>query len=201
MAGKSVHYALAEPKRAAIVELLRRRGPLDARELGAAVGLHPNTVRSHLDVLREAKLVGSQAERTARVGRPRLVFEALRSPPEAEHELLAAALAESLWELPDGTARAEAAGEAWGRRIAAGRAPATVVDLLEERGFDPERTGSELRMHRCPFAELAESYPEVVCALHLGLLRGAQRELGDAEVVEELRPFVEPHLCVATLSR
>ena len=49
--------------------------------------------------------------------------------------------------------------------------------LLRRRGFAPERPDG-LVMHRCPFRELAERYPRVVCSLHAGLIDGALEELG-----------------------
>ena len=54
-------------------------------------------------------------------------------------------------------------------------------------------------MHRCPFHDLAEQYPDVVCAAHRGLISGALEELGSPLGVAELEIFVEPDLCVARL--
>lgn len=76
-----------------------------------------------------------------------------------------------------------------------------VVDLLAEHGFRPEASREEIRMRACPFRELAESHPGVVCAVHQGLISGALAELGDELEVERLDAFVEPELCVARLRR
>jgi predicted ArsR family transcriptional regulator len=54
-------------------------------------------------------------------------------------------------------------------------------------------------MHRCPFHDLAESAPEVVCAVHKGLIDGALEELGSDLRVDRLDVFVEPDVCVARL--
>jgi predicted ArsR family transcriptional regulator len=54
-------------------------------------------------------------------------------------------------------------------------------------------------MHRCPFRELAEQHGAVVCALHLGLVRGALAELRSPMQVERLDPFDEPGRCTAYL--
>ena len=56
-------------------------------------------------------------------------------------------------------------------------------------------------MRRCPFHDLAESQPEIVCAVHRGLIAGALEELGSGLEVEGLDVFVEPDLCVARLAR
>jgi predicted ArsR family transcriptional regulator len=98
-----------------------------------------------------------------------------------------------------------------------------VVALLVEFGFAPEltlgdgadvpvgagaddavgargaRAGPQLRLHRCPFGQVAREQAEVVCSIHLGLMRGAFDELGVDVGVGELRPFVRPDLCVAEL--
>ncbi|MCV7196160.1 transcriptional regulator [Mycobacterium angelicum] len=66
-----------------------------------------------------------------------------------------------------------------------------------------------IRLHACPVRELARSRPEVVCAIHLGLLQGlvdkspAGGEGGPKSVrpamTAHLEPLVEPDLCVARL--
>ncbi len=54
-------------------------------------------------------------------------------------------------------------------------------------GFDPESvsddTGSTIAFTRCPFQELAEANPELVCSLHHGLVNGFVEEFGGGEVV------------------
>jgi predicted ArsR family transcriptional regulator len=76
-----------------------------------------------------------------------------------------------------------------------------VVELLDAQGFAPASSGTEIRMRRCPFHELAETHPEVVCAVHRGLISGALGELGSTLDVDSLDVFVEPDLCIARLRR
>lgn len=54
-------------------------------------------------------------------------------------------------------------------------------------------------MRRCPFHDLAETSPEVVCAVHRGLISGALAELGQQLVVKELEIFPRPDVCIARL--
>jgi len=54
-------------------------------------------------------------------------------------------------------------------------------------------------MRRCPFHDLAEAQPEIICAVHKGLITGALQELGSELEVAGLDVFVEPDLCVARL--
>jgi predicted ArsR family transcriptional regulator len=86
-------------------------------------------------------------------------------------------------------------------RIGAEVAVERIVALLDEAGFEPRLApdGSHIDLHRCPFHELAEANPEVVCGVHLGLMQGALADLGAPITATSLRPFVRPGVCVATL--
>jgi predicted ArsR family transcriptional regulator len=205
-----------------IVDVLRAAdGPLDAAELAEQVGLHANTVRSHLRVLAEAGLVAARAEQRTRPGRPRLVFaatpEGTSAPAEpAGYRLLAEILASHLAASGEDSAeRAEEAGRAWGRYLVDRRPPhasatseedvASIVRLLDEFGFEPRlepaEHGHTLLMQHCPFGEVADSYRKIVCSVHLGLIQGALDELGARVEADALTPFVKPGVCSAHLER
>ena len=212
MAGRTVrHRALADPTRERLLDHLRAADrPVSVAELAQPVDLHPNTVRSHLQLLEEAELVISAPEHTGGRGRPRIVFSAVPAEAEQEHALLAASLASALEPLPDGVEIAEAAGRSWGRmmveRLEPGRKPddeaclERVASLLRRRGFAPEASDKELVMRRCPFRELAERYPRVVCSFHAGFIDGALGELGSGTSLESLEAWVTPSTCVARFS-
>jgi len=208
----SEHRALADERRARIVKELQAAGRgLDTRELAAALSVHPNTVRWHLGILRDAGIINARPAPRAAPGRPRILYTlaatgAARAPDE--HRLLATMLAGALSRVGDAPARAEDAGRAWGQHLlareplAAPRGDAAVpevVGLLEQQGFSPEAKGCEIHMRSCPFHDLAESHPEVVCAVHKGLISGGLAVLGSDLEVESLEVFVEPDLCVARL--
>ena len=215
--GTEFHRAQSDPSRVRILEALQEAdAPLDARELGTRVGLHWNTVRSHLRVLAEAGLVSARREERTRPGRPRVLYEAAAAPPEtralASHRLLAQVLASHLaGSERDPSARAEEAGRAWGARLVRKPPPFgsiskeetidEVVHLQEQFGFGPElrraKSGQEIVLKRCPFQELATTYPAVICSVHLGLMRGALAELGTSVEADGLEPFAEPGACVA----
>jgi predicted ArsR family transcriptional regulator len=55
-------------------------------------------------------------------------------------------------------------------------------------------------LHACPFHALAIEHPDIVCAVHLGLLKQTLANLSAAVQAAELQPFVTPHLCIAHLA-
>ena len=216
----ALHRALSDPLRARILELLQEaETPLDPRALATHLGLHENTVRSHLRVLAEAGLVSATREARTRPGRPRLLYEAaaepLEAPALASYRLLAQILASSLTNSErDPSARAEEAGRAWGAHLVRKPPPFTsiskqetideVVRLHEQAGFRPElrraKSGQEIVLKHCPFQEVATTYQSVICPVHLGLIRGALAELGTGIEANSLEPFAEPGACVSHLT-
>ena len=209
------HKALGDVSRFRILEELRGRGRLDSRELGRVLGLHPNTIRSHVEQLIEAGLVRETLAPAVGRGRPRVLYEAvidLVTPNESGYRLLAQILASYLATIEQPQVVAESAGRAWGRylterpqpfaSVSAEEATQKVVRLFSELGFMPEaveNAGRKILLHRCPFRQVAESNQKVVCAVHLGMLKGALAEMGAPLEATQLEPFVEPTLCVAHL--
>lgn len=216
-ASGDVHAALAAPTRRRLLELLRAGDtPRDAHDLARAVGLHLTTVRFHLEVLRRAGLLVRRPHPQAGVGRPRTAYAPVSrgsADSAAAYEGLAGLLAAHLSDTTEGrAARAEQAGLAWAEHLVpavtgAGRsvdeAARQVSGLFAEIGFDPELTAvgdsRQITLHACPFRAVAREHPEVVCSVHLGLLRGSLARLG-VSTASRLLPFVEPELCVAQLA-
>jgi predicted ArsR family transcriptional regulator len=207
-----VHRALADPSRERIVDELRgEQDGIDVQELARRLGLHANTVRWHLGVLGDAGLVSAERAPRSTPGRPKTVYRLspdAAKPTTDEYRLLASVLTAALARDADAADRAETAGWRWGRYLATRRPPfallpdeaamAEVVRVLDEQGFAPEADGCEIRLRKCPYLELAEQHPEVICSVHKGLIAGALDELG-SELGTDLEPFVEPTLCVARL--
>ena len=220
--GRSGHQVLASTSRMAVLALLRSCArPLGVSEVAQHVGLHQNTVRSHLDLLVDAGHAVRRGEAPKAPGRPRMLYEATAAPGgERDYRLLAEVLAQHLLATSERPGEAAInAGRSWaglaGQRqhmgAAAVAAPqiseeaavAAVVRLLGDTGFAPELSADRtaINLHRCPFRELAESNPDVVCGVHLGMVQGALAELGAPVSATRLIPMVQPDLCIATLSR
>ncbi|AAZ56826.1 transcriptional regulator [Thermobifida fusca YX] len=207
------HRVFADPSRVAVWEALRRApGPLTVQDLAQRVGLHANTVRGHLAILAERGYVTSAPEERDQPGRPRLLYSAVTDETAAlrNYRLLAEMLVDYLAETAaDHAAAAIDAGRSYGRRMVhapqagervdADTAIRAVATLLDQAGFRPRRSAAGIDLHRCPFRELAESAPDIVCGIHLGMMRGVLAELGAPVEAVRLRPFAEPDRCVAEL--
>jgi predicted ArsR family transcriptional regulator len=78
--------------------------------------------------------------------------------------------------------------------------PATGMTPAPDPARPVESRANGIRLRHCPFLELAEPHRNLVCAMHLGLMRGALAELNAPVTVEDLEPFAEPTACLAYLS-
>lgn len=213
------HRALADPSRARILAELADAGPLDARELADRVDLHVNTVRVHVNALADAGLVESETLPPMGRGRPRVAYRATAAAGEEggrRYRLLAEILTALVARFgAEASEQLEEIGEAWGHYLVDSPPPYAelsdeqaiegLLALLAEIGFQPkleqQARGRQIQMRPCPFLELARSHQDVICPIHLGLMRGALAELGATTRATKLEPFVRPDLCVARLAR
>jgi predicted ArsR family transcriptional regulator len=208
------------PTRARVLALLQEAGePMTAAATGARLGLHTNSVRFHLDGLAADGLVLRRKEERTSPGRPKVLYSAAATSPGVAHRsyrLLAEILTSVLHDkLPDPSASSEEAGHAWGRFVTSPPEPFTrpeesealdsLVLALDKMGFDShvvDQPGSlRLEISHCPFLEIAEGHRDVVCSIHLGLIRGIL-DHGQAPVAaDSLEPLVAPSRCIAHLRR
>jgi predicted ArsR family transcriptional regulator len=202
------HRALGSASRAAILSLVRAA---DTGVTGADVtertGLHPSTVRAHLERLVEAGLLIKARASDGAPGRPAWRFRvAAPQPAPAPYRALAAALLEHLATTGGGTDAAVHAGQGWGRRLAGTATPGdpvqVAVDALRSLGFDPHREASamdageaEVHLRACPFLELVGQHPDVMCALHAGMISGVLHGAGAPDGHAVLEPFAAPTAC------
>lgn len=77
-------------------------------------------------------------------------------------------------------------------KIEAGKLPAAQPGVLQTREV--------MIMHNCPFQTAANRSPEVVCALHAGLINGTLTELGSTRRTLQVTPMVGDHHCAAPIS-
>jgi predicted ArsR family transcriptional regulator len=194
--------ALGDNTRYAIyLELARSARPLATADISESLDLHPNTVRPHLERMREAGLLEVQVGGRGDVGRPQhrysiaanapsLGFEPPTMPVLARMVLAMAARLQASGDDAEAVGRTEGTSRARPYQQAPSTLEALVSDL-DRLGFDPVVTdavgdpdAAVVAFSHCPFAELAEAHPELVCGLHRGLVAGFVAEMGDAEVDE-----------------
>jgi predicted ArsR family transcriptional regulator len=202
-------------RRREVLRLLRASShPMSILAVADELGVHPNTVRFHLDVLVGDGQVEQVAPGRRGPGRPPLMFQAVRQMDRGgtrHYRLLAEILSTALAAERNSGDKALAAGRSWGLRMesppdgdtGAEESIDRLVEMLDELGFAPERRAGngqqQIGLRHCPFLELAETRTAVVCPIHLGLMQGAMETWGAAVTVDQLEAFVEPDLCVAHL--
>ena len=216
----AVLKALGDNTRYAIyLELARSSRPLATAEIAETLDLHPNTVRPHLERMRDVGLLAIETDARGTVGRPQHRYSLAADAPSLGLEpatfpvlarmLLRVAAASGL-----GTDEAVEAGRDQGQAdaevaIAAGDVPclAGLVSRLDELGFDPAvaidteagEGAATVAFTHCPFRELAEANPEIVCGLHQGLVEGFVLTVGGAEV-DDFHPLTDRTPCQVDLA-
>ncbi|MBC2868356.1 helix-turn-helix transcriptional regulator [Streptomyces mexicanus] len=210
------------PRRREVLEVLRAAvGPLGVAETAARIGVHPNTVRFHLDALVADGLVERRTAEPSGPGRPRTVYAprpGMDRGGTRGYRLLAQVLLGGLAaQGSEARTAATEAGRAFGHHLidppppghrpTAGESAARLVALLGDLGFDPapEAPGGSgpprrIRLRHCPFLELAEEHGDLVCSVHLGLMRGALAALDAPLTATGLEPFARPDSCLAHLA-
>ena len=201
------------PTRAEVLHYLRTVGePVAVAEVAAAVGLHPNTTRFHLDALTDSGLVTREVEQRNQPGRPKLLYRAVEGHRSNRYQELAGAMVlHFAGMLEDRSELAEAAGEAWGnelrteaQRTGPAEAPLDrLVGCMAGLGYDPTLVADSdtvVELRPCPYLELADKDPQVTCQLHLGLVRGL---LGPDQPwqVTAIEPWVTPTKCLLRLAQ
>lgn len=199
------HAALASASRRQVLAvLLASPEPLDATTIASRLGLHVTTVRFHLDQLTGAGLAQRRAGAEKRRGRPRQLYApgGLVRDEDAREQLVDV-LAAALSLADDSNARALQAGRSWAAAFELPESDSQVsglISVLDRLGFEPEPEADwgAIRLHACPFRDAARQHPEVVCAVHRGLI---DEILAGTAPQARLIPFVEPELCLVVLDR
>jgi predicted ArsR family transcriptional regulator len=208
--------ALGDNTRYAIyLELARSSKPLATADVAESLDLHPNTVRPHLERMRDVGLLEVRTEVRSGVGRPQHLYSLAPDAPSLGLEpppsrLLAGMLTRLAVAAGASAEDAAEVGRQQGRADAASYAAAescleAVVAELDALGFDPAVTGTDdgecalVAFAHCPFRELAEVHPDLVCSLHRGLVEGLVDAVGGGEV-ESFHTLVHREPCQVAIS-
>lgn len=203
--------------RARVLEFLQQRAAIvSAEELALEFDQHVNTVRGHLEFLVAQGLALRDQVRGPGPGRPAWRYRANPEQREAdprvrEYGALAGALAAHIAHSSDQPAEdGYAAGLGWGTQVAeasgleaasGAAARRNIVELLDDLGFAPVANARRTTIHltQCPLLDVAQRYPDVVCAVHRGLVAGALDHFGREPSRVRLEPFSTSHACLLTL--
>ncbi len=207
--GDNTRYAI-------YLELARSVRPLATAEIAETLDLHANTVRPHLERMRDLGLVEVTTVSTGSVGRPQhryaLAADApslgLEPPafPTVTRMLLRAAVAAGV----DPEELAEA-GREQGRAdhlradVQWPEDPVAALELqLAAFGFDPARAEDgdavTIAFTHCPLRELADVHPDLVCSMHRGMVEGFLGCDAGAEV-HRFHPLVDRTPCQVDVTR
>ena len=198
----AVLKALGDNTRYAIyLELARSSRPRTTAEVAETLDLHANTVRPHLERMRDVGLLRVETESRGGVGRPQHRWSLAPDAPSLGLEPPATPLLARML-----VGVAAAAGVAPEDAVEVGREQGRVamadvagvgeedaelcrellVAELDRLGFDPavatDETGASVAFTHCPFAELAAVAPEIVCSLHRGICEGVVETVGGGSV-------------------
>lgn len=211
---------LREPVRRRLYFVVRgSRQPVSREEAADAAEVSRSLAAFHLDRLAEAGLLDVEYRRLSGrrgrgAGRPAKLYRPGRdrvevSFPPTRYALAGDLMIRALREAGDRPPleSARASSEAYGREAARElrrgirrRAALTRVgEALERLGFEPERDGDRVLLRNCPFHELAQRDPELMCGMNEAFLRGLADGLtrGGAAV----RPCSEEGFCCAVIEK
>ena len=178
---------LSAARGAVLAYVVEAGGAVTVQDVAASSGQHVNTVREHLEALVEAGLVTRESKPPSGRGRPAIAYaaDAESSPLRGNKEYVAlvdALVAHLKDTSADVLADADAVGRRWAKDSPQGE---SIEELMTRMGFDPVRESEKsLLLRTCPVLAAARRNPELVCAMHLGMLRERHGEDVDLE------PFV-----------
>jgi predicted ArsR family transcriptional regulator len=206
--------ALGDNTRYAIyLELARSPVPLATADIADSLDLHVNTVRPHLERMRDVGLLDVASDNRGAVGRPQHRYSLAADAPSLGLEpptfpvlarMLLRAAARAGANADDAFEAGREQGSVDGDRHAGQPCLDALLDELDRLGFDPalaEDSGESatVAFAHCPFRELAEANPDLVCGLHRGLVEGFVEAVGGVEVTS-FGTLVDRHPCQVTLS-
>jgi predicted ArsR family transcriptional regulator len=194
-----------------VYQEIERGGPLTISQIAQRTRLHVNTVRDHLNTLYQDGRIHFDHKKAPGRGRPAQIWSVADPKTRTPYAGLAAALASALAESGSNASRlAREAGRAWGESVAQDRTEKRINNLdleqeicevLREQGFAPEaRDEHSYTLGRCPLRAVAGVQPDIVCAVHAGMIEGlasARQAPGQAELL----PLVEPCTCMLRFRR
>jgi predicted ArsR family transcriptional regulator len=194
------YSAISSYSRVEIMHLVQQRPRRPIAELVEATGLHPNTVREHLQRLIDAGYVVAETEHRTTRGRPRVLYTAASGEDDASSPI-AARRARDAAVRGDLLRRVYPTG---GRETLQPEALHQLDALVEDlgtAGFDPlvDETGLTVDLTPCPHATTTD-HRGTLCRVHVGLMDGVLAQAGGPLRIDGIAPSCDPAHCVVQLS-
>ena len=189
----SARTELTVARRRGLGRIAPARPPLAAADGAAALGLHHNTVREHLDALIDAGLVEVSTRPTGRRGRPALRYASTApSPTEVldSYLTLLDAISQTLGTCPQARELALEIGRRWARMTppqetedpdgaaTPAQRAAKLQPHLSMMGFAPEPRGETIVLRACPLVTDDRVPHPLVCVMHEGYLNEVYERAG-----------------------
>ncbi len=194
------YSAISSYSRVEIMHLVQQRARRPIAELVEATGLHPNTVREHLQRLIDAGYVVAETERRTTRGRPRVLYPAASGQDEASSPI-AARRAQDAARRGDLLRRVYPTGESENLEPDALHQLDALVEDLGAAGFDPlvDEKALTVDLTPCPHATTAD-HRGTLCRVHVGLMDGVLAQAGGPLKVDGIAASCDPAQCVVQLS-
>jgi predicted ArsR family transcriptional regulator len=210
--------ALSEPIRRALYRyVVSQPEPVSRERAAAGVGVAHHIAKFHLDKLVDEGLLEAEYRRPPGrggpgAGRPAKLYRRASgdiavSLPQRRYDLAGRVLAEAITTATEsGLPRADAlsmAARAAGRQLAERATQQTdplrtVSEVLADNGYEPRLTTERVTLANCPFHNLAQSYPGLICGMNLELIGGLLDALPAGDLHAQLTPA--PGGCCVTIS-
>ncbi|WP_402844088.1 ArsR family transcriptional regulator [Microbacterium sp. GXS0129] len=200
MATPHGYSPISSESRVRILAMLLEGADRTIDDLTSATGLHPNTVREHLQRLIESGFVLAEAEHRTTRGRPRTLYRAAtgqrgasspiireKARQAAEHgDLMRRVMPETI---PEGLSTQEL------HQLDA------ITEHLEDSGFDPIVDEAHLTVDLTPCLHASDALSAARCGVHMSLIQSVLAEAGGPLAVEGMHPACNPGDCVIQLLR
>lgn len=181
--------------------------PVSVEWLSKRTGLHPNTIRGHLEVLLAAGQIARAPGRRAGRGRPPMLYRAV-GPDSTVYQELAEALVAELGANTD-PALIDDAADKWAEVVDHSDPAETIDDAvrqaaeaLDQLGFTAQVSpvGDTITLGSCPYAALVHDQP-IICDIHTALLRELLKRTGQPVTVAGMQVWAAPGVCRTQLRR
>lgn len=192
---------ISSDSRVRILALLGEGTDRTIDELTDALGLHPNTVREHVNRLIAQGHILQHLDRRKTRGRPRLLFRLATGLPGASSPIIRSKVVAAA-RRGDLMRRLMPETIAHGLTLEEMHQLDAISEHLEETGFgaDVEEADLEIHISDCVHAEDAATRNSR-CAVHLMMMQSVLAEAGGNLTVSEVLPAASDGVCVVQLLR